>query len=184
MAFLRSPRTYALCALVLSSSYASAQPPADTPATLESLKAQVLNLEADAARTEEDLAYPAALRLSIDVSVVEPHLLIREISVYIDNAAAGHWVYSQTEAQALTWPGPPGRAGLQRLFRLQARPGKHRLRAEFSAARSDAAPGAATLRGHYEQDFEKEAMPQVLELAVGTAGRSLRLTPTLWSEQP
>ncbi len=148
--------------------------------TIQQLKQEALEIGTGTQRAEDTLKYPVATRLTIDLSVVQPQLLIQAITVTIDNLPPVHREYSQSTARVLT------KSGLDRLLRTNVAPGQHRLHAEFTAAnttggKTDAQP----LTGSLDQAFSKDNHPVVLELALGKGATA---TPALslhsWSVQP
>lgn len=130
---------------------------------LEALKAEVIDVNQQALSTEAAFLYPDVTRVSIYIGVQAPGLLVEDVVITVDDNTPTVRKFDPVESIALQ------RRGLYRALRLNASPGSHRIRAEFSARYADAKPGAPALRGRYEAVFEKTVLPSDLEVLISVA---------------
>ncbi|GAC1621730.1 MAG: hypothetical protein NVS9B10_04900 [Nevskia sp.] len=128
--------------------------------SIQALKAEVLDINQRGLDVEENFLYPELTRVTVYVGVKAPGLLLNEVKVTIDDGAPMAHAYDTLEAVVLQ------RRGLYRLLKINAQPGAHRIKAEFSAHFADAKPEAPLLRGRYEAVFEKTLKPAELEFAI------------------
>ncbi|WP_293373184.1 hypothetical protein [Nevskia sp.] len=127
---------------------------------LQALKAEVLDLNQRALSTEASFLYPDETRVSIYVGVKAPGLLVEDVVITVDDSAPTVRKFDVVESIALQ------RRGLYRALRLNAAPGSHRIRVEFSGRYADAKPGTPAMRGRYEAVFEKTVLPSDLEVLI------------------
>jgi hypothetical protein len=148
--------------------------------TVQQLKQEALDVGTATQRAEDALKYPPATRLTVDLSVIQPQVLIREITLSIDGAPPIRRKYSEAAARALTKSG-----GLDRLLRTNVAQGQHRLHAEFRAVFATAKADVPPVGGSIDQTFGKDTRPVVLELALDKGETA---TPALllrsWNPQP
>ena len=131
---------------------------------VQELKAEVLDINQRALSTETAFLYPDATRVTIYAGVKAQGLLIEDLTITVDDGAPTQRKFDTLEAIALQ------RKGLYRAVRLNAAPGAHRIRAEFSARYADAEPNTPPLRGRYEAVFEKTTKPSDLEVLIAVEG--------------
>jgi hypothetical protein len=142
--------------------------------TIQALKQEVLDIDSRSQSVEQDLLYPPYSRVNVYVGVAVKGLLLKSVTVSIDDGTPVTYQYSDEEAKALQ-EGTP--ASLHRLTRTNAAPGPHRLKADFTARVFDSKAVAPLLSGHYEAFFDKDQKPSELELTVEQNG--FRADPTL-----
>jgi len=130
---------------------------------LQTLKAEVLEVNQGALSTEASFLYPDETRVSIYIGVLAPGLLIEDVVITVDDSAPTVRKFDVVESIALQ------RRGLYRALRLNASPGSHRIRVEFSGRYADAKPGTPAMRGRYEAVFEKTVLPSDLEVLINVA---------------
>jgi hypothetical protein len=157
----------AVAAALLPFAALAAQPPVDPlqlDSNLQQLEEQALDINQQAQAVEEDFLYPDSTRVSVYVSVAVPGMLIRDMTVWIDDGAPVRHVYTETEAIVLQ------DRGMDRVTRLVAQPGRHRIRAQYTAQYSDARPTDPVFAGAYAGTFDKTQQPADLELQLRRDG--------------
>lgn len=172
MAF--SPSSLLRCLLVLClplAAQATPPQPADPAVleidkTLQQLKAEVLDINQQAIRTEDAFLYPDQTRVTVYVGVSAPGLLVEEVLIAIDSYPPVRKKLLVTEQVALQ------RRGLYRAIRMNVPPGAHRLRAEFTGRYADISPDLPKLTGRYEAVFDKTTLGADLEVLISTPGLS------------
>lgn len=127
---------------------------------IQALKAEVLDINQRGLDTEENFLYPELTRVEVYVGVKAPGLLVNDVTVTVDDGAPTLHSYDTLEAIVLQ------RRGLYRLLRINAQPGAHRIKAEFTAHYADAKPEAPLLHGRYEAVFDKTLKPSELEFTI------------------
>jgi len=127
---------------------------------LQALKAEVLDVNQSALRTEAAFQYPDETRVSIYVGVQAPGLLVEDVVITVDDSPPTARKFDVVESIALQ------RRGLYRALRLNTTPGSHRIRVEFSGRYADAKPGVPAMRSRYEGIFEKTLRPSDLEVLI------------------
>lgn len=179
--FLRRNRFGAFCVCLVGCAPALAAGPVavDEEAqaldqTIQALKQEVLDIDSRGQGIEQNLKYPAPSRVDVYVGVGIKGLLLKTISVSIDDGTPVTYQYSDDEARALQ-DGKP--TPLHLLHRFNATAGSHRLRADFTARNFDAKPEAPSQSGHYEAFFSKDSRPSELELTI--EGGGFRADPAL-----
>ena len=130
------------------------------------LKDEILQFSRDANLTEREVLYPPATRTSVYVSTRVNQLLIREISISLDDLAPVNYRYSEKEATALH-----NSEGLHRVILTNLEPGAHRIRAQFSGRYLDDSPQEPPVTGSYEGVFNKTAKEAFIELAFARPSR-------------
>ncbi len=128
--------------------------------SIQALKAEVLDVNQRGRNVEENFLYPKLTRVTAYVGVEISGLVLNDVSITVDDGAPNRHAYTADEAFALQ------RKGLHRLVRLNAAPGPHRVRAEFTAHFADAKPEAPLLNGRIEGVFEKSNVSAELEFIV------------------
>ncbi|MDR3416199.1 MAG: hypothetical protein P4L83_08435 [Nevskia sp.] len=152
-----------LAAILLPAAVGAGPAQAADPAPLQvdqdiqKLKEQALDINQQAQAIEHDYLYPPRTRVDVYVGVHIPGMLLKDITVAVDDAAPVHYQYNELESIVLQ------ERGLHRLLRLAAEPGSHRIRAQFSARYSDAKPGDPPFTGSYDGSFDKGQPPAELE---------------------
>ena len=101
---------------------------------------------------------PAAGGLELYIGNTDDALLLRQLTVWIDDAPPLRYDYSDREALALH------RGGLHRFPLPALAPGAHHLRADFAARYADAPPDYWRAAGSVECKLTLDTAPQLLEL--------------------
>lgn len=145
--------------------FAATPPPVDEATlkldtSIQALKGEVLDIHQRALDEEEKFLYPEVSRVNVYVGVKVSGLLLNDMTITIDDGEPALHSYDTIEAIVLQ------RRGLQRLVRINAAPGSHRIRGEFTAHYADARPEAPLVRGRYEAVFEKTLDPAELEFTI------------------
>src|SRR5579885_3042507 len=161
-----------VAAIFLPFAAAAAAPPPQPPdpaaleldQSLQKLKEQAVEINAEGQRAEDEFLYPDFTSVTIYLGIPIKGLLVKDVSVSVDDAAPTVHRFTESEAVALQ------RQGLYPVARLNAQPGTHRIRAQYSAAFADAKPGEPPLSGSYEAYFNKDLRPANLELYVTRDG--------------
>ena len=96
--------------------------------------------------------------LELYIGNTDESLLLRQLTVWIDDAPPLRYDYSDREALALH------QGGLHRFAMPALAPGPHRLRADFAARYADAPPDYWRAAGSVERKLTLDATPQLLEL--------------------
>lgn len=122
-------------------------------ATLQSLKAEALDADVAASLAE---AGGDDSRLTLYIGDQADKLLLREITLRIDDQAPLHYEYSDAESLALQ------RGALHEWTLSGLGAGPHSLRADFQAA--GAKPGGPRKHGQISQSFGKDGAATVLKL--------------------
>ena len=127
---------------------------------IQALKEQSLEVVKEARTVEQNFLYPTGSRVSVNVGVRIPGMLIRDIKVSIDGTTPVYYEYSEIEGIVLQ------ERGLHKVLTLNAAPGMHHIHAQFSAQYADAKPTDRPFVGHYDGNFSKGRQPAELELEV------------------
>jgi hypothetical protein len=133
---------------------------------LQKLKEDALDINGQAQRAQSEILYPDYSRVSVYLGVSTPGLLVKDVSVTIDDDAPVSYEFNGVESYVLQ------RQGLYRVLDANVSPGTHRIRAQFSGRYADAKDDVG---GSYEAYFNKDLRSADLELFVGKDGRSLQL---------
>ena len=131
---------------------------------LQKIKEQALDINAEAQRAEDEFLYPDFTRVTVYFGVQVKGLLVKNVSVSVDDGTPAYYQFSSSEAVALQ------KQGLYPVVRLNAPPGTHRIRAQYTAQFADAKTGEAPISGGYEAYFNKDLRPANLELYVSREG--------------
>ncbi len=159
-----------LAAALLPIAALAATPRAADPAALDvdqsiqKLKEQSLDVIQQAQAVEQTFLYPDYNRVSLYVGVRIPGMLIKDISASIDDSAPVSYQYHEAESVTLQ------DRGLHLLLRINAAPGRHHLKAQYTAQYSDARPSDPPFTGSYDGYFDKTQQPAELELGLQRQG--------------
>ncbi|MGH8445984.1 MAG: hypothetical protein ACREVL_11995 [Solimonas sp.] len=134
--------------------------------TVQALKDEVLEFNSEAASVEVDALLPAYDRLNVYLSVKAGGLLLDEVSVSLDDRPAEVYHYDEFDSRAIL-----GKNSLQRLMRVSAEPGPHKLRISFSGKYADAKAGEAPLTDVYETTIDKGSQAADVEFVVSKESR-------------
>lgn len=133
---------------------------------IQALKDEVLEFNRRAQQTEDDVLFPAHSRMSVYLGVRVSGLLLKEISVSINERPAETYVYGDRDAKALL-----RKDHLQRLLRANIAPGAHRIRVAFTAQWADADADDPPLSDVYEAIFDKGQTEAELEFTIARESR-------------
>ncbi len=139
--------------------------------SVQELKAAVLDINQRALSAEQNFLFPEETRVTVYLGVKISGFLVNDVTVTIDDGVPSVHEFGVLEAIVLQ------RKGLYRVARLNAAPGAHRIKLEFSGRYSDSKPDVPLLRNRYEAVFEKTQQPSELELTISQEG--FRAAPTL-----
>ncbi len=134
--------------------------------TVQALKDEVLEFNIAARATEMDAVLPAYDRLSIYLSVKVGGLLLQEVSVGLDDRAPEVYHYDEFDSRAIL-----DKNSLQRLLRVSAMPGQHRVRISFIGKYADAKLQDLPLSDRYEVTVEKASEAVDLEFVIARESR-------------
>jgi hypothetical protein len=134
--------------------------------TIQALKDEVVEFTREAQGVEDDVLFPPETRLSVYLGVKVSGLLLKDVSVTLDDKPAESYHYEDRDARALL-----SDLNLQRLMRANIEPGAHRIRITFSGQMANAKPEAAPIDDSYEAIFDKSATPAELEFVISRTSR-------------
>lgn len=134
--------------------------------TIQALKDEVVELSREAQSIENAVLIPAHQRVSIYLGVDVRGLLLREVSVAIDDRAPEVYHYDERDARALL-----AENSLQRVLRTTVAPGPHRIRLAYSARYADDKPDAPAVADSYEAIFDKDHHEAELEFTISRVSR-------------
>ena len=144
--------------------------------SIEQLRAEVLQLNVEATRTEDDLLYPAATRTDFYLGVDISPLLIESVVLTVaDRPPLTHHL-SESEATALLTTG-----GLQRVARTNLGSGSHRIQVELRGSYAVRGEEKLPFEGFYEATFERGLTSGEIELNLTRPPRSSKPTLVLRS---
>lgn len=138
--------------------------PSPQDAPTEALKNKVLELDSQIQTLQQQMVYPAYSRVSLYVGVRIPNLLIRKIQVSIDGGTPVTVEYHRGQSIALL------RGGLDRILRINVKPGLHRVHATFTGQYDQAKKGKPPVKMELNAAFRKKDQPVQLEVQVYNSG--------------
>lgn len=144
----------ALCALAAAQAQAQSQ----------ALIGEILDFDRAALVIEQHLRHADATGLSVYIGAEADDLLVRRVSLRIDEQEAIAYEYGADESDALQV------RGLHRLLSTPLTPGSHRLRVEMIARHVDARPQTPRIRALLDQTFDKADLAQALEVTLTGGG--------------
>ena len=159
-----------LAAALLPIAALAATPQAADPASLDvdqsiqKLKEQSLDVIQQAQSLEQNFLYPEQNRVSVYVGVSISSMLIKDISVSIDDSTPTTYQFREGESITLQ------DRGLHLLMRINAPSGRHHIRAQFTSQYSDAKPTDPPFTGSYDGYFSKTEQPAEIELELRRDG--------------
>jgi hypothetical protein len=141
-----------------------------TPASIEKLKTDIVQLNAEFRNLEQEYLYPAAVDAALFVSVdTGQYFQLEAIEARIDDQpVVGHF-YTEKQREALT------KGGIQRLRQFHLKPGEHQLVITIIGQNSE---GETIKRGITHQ-FTKTAASIGLELKLIDSEKSLSVAPEI-----
>ena len=165
-----APRASRFVLMLLLPWLASAETPApDTRSVdqdVQSLKKQLIDLNRDLFKLEEELLYPASTQVAVFVSVdVGTFFALDAVTLEIDDKEVANYLYTDREVQALH------RGGVQKLYLGNLKAGEHELVAFFTG------------KGPHDRDYRRGTTLK-FDKAVGAKYLELRISDREASLQP
>ncbi|HET9694604.1 MAG TPA: hypothetical protein VFP48_09465 [Steroidobacteraceae bacterium] len=156
----------ALCLPVLAQGEA---PPPDTKSVdqdVQALKKQLVDLNRDLFKLEEELLYPASTQVAVFLSVdVGTFFALDAVTLQLDDKEVANYLYTDREVQALH------RGGVQKLYLGNLKAGEHELVAFFTG------------KGPHDRDYRRGTTLK-FDKAVGAKYVELRISDREASLQP
>jgi hypothetical protein len=171
---LRRARTCAAAFLVagvtlLAQPAPATESAADTRAVdqdVQALKKELVDLNRDLFRLEEELLYPASTQVAVFLSLnTGTFFALDSVQLTLDGKEVANYLYTDREVQALH------RGGVQKLYLGNLKAGEHELVAVFTG------------KGPHERDYRRGTSVR-FEKAVGAKYVELRITDREASLQP
>lgn len=128
---------------------------------IQDFKHELVAFNADAQHVEDAILYPDHSRLAVYLTVRIPGLLLKDVSVSLDNGPAQTLTYSDRDAKALL-----AEPHAQRILLANIAPGAHRIRLTYSGQLADAEPETPPVTGSHEAVFDKDHQPAELEFRI------------------
>jgi hypothetical protein len=145
---------------------ASAEAARGVDQDVQVLKKQLVDLNRDLFKLEEELLYPASTQVAVFLSVdVGTFFALDSVTVKVDDKEVAHYLYTDREVQALH------RGGVQKLYIGNLKAGPHEIVAFFTG------------KGPHERDYRRGATLQ-FEKEVGAKYVELRISDRVASLEP
>jgi hypothetical protein len=159
-----------LLGAALAASAASDAAPAAASATVDqdvqALKKQLVDLNKDLFKLEEELLYPSSTQVAVFLSVdVGAFFALDSVTLKVDDKEVTNYLYTEREVQALH------RGGVQRLYLGNLKAGEHELVAFFTG------------KGPHERDYRRGTTLRI-EKGVGASYVELKISDQAASLQP
>ncbi len=133
---------------------------------VQTLKKQLVDLNRDLFKLEEELLYPASTQVAVFVSVdVGTFFALDSITLKVDDKEVAHYLYTDREVEALH------RGGVQKLYVGNLKAGPHEVVAFFTG------------KGPHGRDYRRGATLQ-LDKEVGAKYVELRISDRVASLEP
>lgn len=133
---------------------------------VQSLKKQLIDLNRDLFKLEEELLYPASTQVAVFLSVdVGTFFALDAVTLEIDDKEVANYLYTDREVQALH------RGGVQKLYLGNLKAGEHELVAFFTG------------KGPHDRDYRRGTTLK-FDKAVGAKYLELRISDREASLQP
>ena len=169
---LATTRVAWFCA-VAALTFATAAVPADSAAEFKSvdqdvqaLKKQLIDLNRDLFKLEEELLYPSSTQVAVFLSVdVGTFFALDSVELKLDDKDVTDYLYTEREVQALH------RGGVQRLYLGNLKAGEHELVAFFTG------------KGPHERDYRRGTSLR-FDKTIGTKYIELKISDRAASLQP
>lgn len=168
---LHVARLFALCSLLATPLAAL---PADGDGAnlqtvdqdVQTLKKQLIDLNRDLFKLEEELLYPASTQVAVFLSVdVGTFFALDSVTLKVDDKEVANYLYTDREVQALH------RGGVQKLYLGNLKAGNHEIVAFFTG------------KGPHERDYRRGTTLKV-DKTVGAKYVELRISDRVASLQP
>ena len=133
---------------------------------VQALKKQLVDLNRDLFRLEEELLYPASTQVAVFLSLdVGTFFALDSVTIKVDDKEVANYLYTDREVQALH------RGGVQKLYLGNLKSGEHELVAVFTG------------KGPHDRDYRRGTTVK-FDKAVGTKYVELRITDRDAALQP
>lgn len=133
---------------------------------VQALKKELLDLNRDLFRLEEELLYPASTQVAVFLSVnLGTFFALDSVQLKLDGKEVANYLYTEREVEALH------RGGVQKLYLGNLKAGEHELVAVFTG------------KGPHDRDYRRGTTVR-FEKAVGAKYVELRITDREASLQP
>jgi hypothetical protein len=133
---------------------------------VQALKKQLIDLNRDLFKLEEELLYPASTQVAVFLSVdVGTFFALDSVTLKVDDKEVANYLYTEREVQALH------RGGVQKLYLGNLKAGQHEITAFFTG------------KGPHERDYRRGTTLKV-DKAVGAKYVELRISDREASLQP
>ena len=133
---------------------------------VQALKKQLLDLNRDLFRLEEEILYPASTQVAVFLSVdVGTFFALDSVQLEMDGKEVANYLYTQREVEALH------RGGIQKLYLGNLKAGEHELVAVFTG------------KGPHDRDYRRGTTLR-FDKAVGAKYVELRITDRDAALQP
>ena len=133
---------------------------------VQALKKELVDLNRDLFRLEEELLYPASTQVAVFLAVnVGTFFALDSVQLKVDGKEVANYLYTEREVEALH------RGGVQKLYLGNLKAGEHELVAVFTG------------KGPHERDYRRGTTVR-FEKAVGAKYVELRITDREASLQP
>jgi len=159
----------ALVARDVSSAEVAVDPVAELRAVdkdVQDLKKQLVDLNRDLFKLEEEILYPASTQVAVFLSLnVGTFFALDSVTVKVDDKEVANYLYTEREVQALH------RGGVQKLFLGNLKAGEHEIVAFFTG------------KGPHERDYRRGTTLK-FDKAVGAKYLELRISDRQAALQP
>ena len=133
---------------------------------VQALKKQLIDLNRDLFKLEEELLYPASTQVAVFVSMnVGTFFALDSVTLKVDDKEVANYLYTEREVEALH------RGGVQKLYLGNLKAGEHELVAVFTG------------KGPHERDYRRGTTLR-FDKAVGAKYVELRITDRDAALQP
>jgi hypothetical protein len=133
---------------------------------VQTLKKELVDLNKDLFKLEEELLYPASTQVAVFVSVdVGTFFALDSVTLKVDDKEVTNYLYTEREVQALH------RGGVQRLYLGNLKAGEHELIALFTG------------KGTHERDYRRGTTLRI-DKGVGASYVELKISDRVASLQP
>ena len=133
---------------------------------VQTLKKQLIDLNRDLFKLEEELLYPASTQVAVFLSVdVGTFFALDSVTLKVDDKEVANYLYTEREVQALH------RGGVQKLYLGNLKAGNHEIVAFFTG------------KGPHERDYRRGTTLKV-DKTVGAKYVELRISDRAASLQP
>jgi len=131
---------------------------------VQALKKELVDLNRDLFKLEEELLYPASTQVAVFLSVdVGTFFALDSVTVKVDDKEVAHYLYTEREVQALH------RGGVQKLYLGNVKAGPHEIVAFFTGK----GPHDRDYRRGATLNFDKDVGAKYVELRISDRQESL-----------